>query len=41
MMGRKQFFYPNLRIIKKEHNFDTFTIDFNYINGKFNSVIKR
>ena len=25
----------------KEHNFDAFTIDLNYINGKFNSVIKR
>ena len=30
-----------LSIVKKEHNFDTFTIDLNYMNGKFNSVIKR
>jgi len=25
----------------KEYNFDAFTIELNYINGKFNSVIKR
>jgi len=43
------FFYKNnviinlffrLSIIKKEHNFDAFTIDLYYINGKFNSGIK-
>ena len=27
--------------LRKQHNFDAFTIDLNYINGKFNSVIKR